>query len=278
MVQGLDDEVYHDAIDFVSHSMTKVFKRSRREFKSQFVSRDHPARRPTKAMELGTVVHSVCIEPHLLESVCIPIPPEVLSKSGSRAGAAWKEFKESNSDKILLTPKELETVRAMYESVYEHPIAGKIMRAEGAGEASIFWNDADSGFDLRCRVDKVVAASDGCPGYLIDVKTTNDLSDQWFAKYAAQFGYHSQAAFYQRGWQALTGEAEPLPFLFVAVQSSWPYTVRVLELDPEAMRLGAEQNGANLQAMRECVESRDWSDAFETEIAVLSLPAWAFNN
>lgn len=87
---------------------------------------------------------------------------------------------------------------------------------------SIFWQDADTGIDCRCRPDYIHSS-----GIIVDLKSTLDASPAAFAKSCANSRYHVQDAFYSEGFYQAAGEW-PRGFVFIAVEKPrpmpWPAT------------------------------------------------------
>jgi hypothetical protein len=260
-------EEYHDD-PAVSNSSLKVFAESRRRYYLQFVVKQLE-QESTPSMDLGTVAHAAVLEPHIISDVCREIPDAVLSASGARAGKKWEEFVAANEGKILLKRKDLATVRGMFEAVYKHSAARKLLLAAGSCEQVIKWNCALTSLPRRSRLDKII---DGW-GFL-DVKTTNSVKPHLFAKTCADYRYAQQIAFYMDAYRAVHGGEEPNAVL-VAVETKAPYPVRVYQLDQETIDRAAADNDKLLRHLAWCKEHDDWSDDGEDDIQILKLPNWA---
>ena len=267
--QEMPSEQYHSRTHHVSNSMLSVFLRSRREYEAYYVAKTHDPPGATKAMQLGTVAHAAILEPHILDDVCMEIPARVLTAQGHRRGKAWTEFRAEHADRILLNSNEMKAVRGMFAAVYANPIASRVLTSDGPTEASIFWTCAESGTDRRCRLDKLALP------FVCDVKTIAELSPQAFARSAARFGYHRQAAYYMDGVKAMHGQ-QPT-FLFAAVCTKPPYRCHVYQLDEAAIDLGRAAVRDGLTQLRACQEHDDWFDPEEGQITDVGLPAWAFS-
>ena len=78
-------------------------------------------------------------------------------------------------------------------------------------ELSIVWHDHSTGLRCKARIDAQH------PEKVIDLKTNEDarsgkLEDN-FTKSLWNYSYYTQAAFYQSGWEAVSGERLPFWFL-----------------------------------------------------------------
>lgn len=165
-----------------------------------------------------------------------------------------------------------EVVQAMATALRTHPIAAALL-APGTGKAeqSLFWRDV-SGIMRRARLDWL--PNPGTRRLIIsDYKTARDASNDAFARAAASYGYHAQAAWYLDGVRALCDEPNPA-FLHIAQEKEPPYLVNVVELDEQALDIGAAQNRRAIDRYQECVRTGTWP-GYSDGIEPISLPQWA---
>lgn len=176
--------------------------------------------------------------------------------------------------KVPLLRDEWATVRAMAQSLREHPWASKLL-TDGRPEQAAFWQDAASGgVWRRCMYDWL--RNPGKDRMLVtDYKTTAEggAHPTVFGQSAAKFGYHQQASYYLDGIEALS-LADDAVFLFVVQEKVPPYLVSVAELDTNALRIGRERNHRALEIYAECQSSGVWP-AYANDVALVSLPRWA---
>lgn len=264
--QKMASEEYH-AHPAIGSTMLKTFRQSPRRYEALYVLGTLEDSPPTKAMDRGTVGHAAILEPHIIDHLIVEIPDSALAANGHRRGKAWDTFKYDNADKILMKSEEIEAIRAMQRAAYAHPIAGKLLRMEGPTEESRVWTCGETGLERKIRTDKLVL-----PQYIVDVKTTEDVSPQWFAKTAANFDYEIQAAYYLDGIQQTTGN-EPT-FVWVAVSVSPPHPVRVYSLSPQGLLNGWNTMRRSLAALAASLDSGDFSEPGEHEVIEIDLPAW----
>lgn len=257
---------YHADTKSISHSALEVFRESPELYYGRYLDGRWPYPR-SAAMDLGTVVHTVLLEGKPLDDVASMIPCFALSKDGEKRGKCWTDFKAEHEGEILLKQDEWHAVNFMVQAVREHPRAKAILDMPGEREYSIVWEDKPTGLLLKCRVDIYTAAIIG------DLKTSRDVRPKNFASAVANMGYHRQVAMYQDGVEALTGDK--LPFVFITVRNSPPYTCEVFDLDESAVELGRQQNRKLLEGLAECRDSGDWHSDTWGDITTLSLPGWA---
>lgn len=260
------NEQYHADHSHVSHSMLSVFRQSRRVYRDRFVSRTQPPPEQTAAMRLGTLVHLAILEPDVFATQCRVAPiVDRRTKAGKEIAA---QFEAENSGKIIITNEENEITARIVEAVESSTKAKQLLVMDGDVETSIRWRDRESGIKCKCRPDKFSSS-----GLIIDLKTTRDASPRGFARSCAALGYHRQAAWY------LDGAREVLDanhnFAFIAVETAYPWTVAVYELDRDAIELGRNENRTAIMQVRDCMRSGDWREPHEKRVNLLSLPKWS---
>lgn len=220
---------------------------------------------PTPAMLMGSAVHTAVLEPDLFEKKYVPSPDiNRRTKAGKEEFAA---FQEANQGKEILKPEDYELIINMRDSIFAHTLASKLL-TDGKAELSYFWEDDQTGALLKCRPDYL--RSDGV---VIDLKTTLDASPESFAKSAANFHYHLQAAHYLEGVSALGDHATH--FVFVCVEKKPPYAVACYTLDSEAVGFGQLLAREAISRYTKCREADQWP-GYSPKIESLSLPPWAF--
>ncbi len=173
---------------------------------------------------------------------------------------------------VPLLRADHDRVTAMASAVRAHPLASALLNpACGRPEQSLFWQDPEFGVWLRARLDWLPDAPGGRM-IVSDYKTSRSAEPRSFAKSAADFGYHCQAAFYIDGIRELLGT--DAAFVFIVQSKTPPYLVTVVELDPLALRTGRELNRRAIEIFRDCQESGLWP-AYSDDIEQVSLPPWA---
>lgn len=268
-VREMEADDYH-ATDDVSCSAAKTFRRSRREFAAVHVLKTQERRAPTRRMDFGTVSHAAILEPHIIDDLIVEISPDVLTSNGQRRGKAWDEFTANLNGKIPFSSGEVRAVRAMQQAAWSHPIAGRLLRAKGPIEQSLFWKCPRSGLSRKARIDKQADQ------FIVDLKTTDDVSPAAFARVAANLDYDFQAAYYSDAVEQVFGERRH--FVFIAQGVNQPYPTRVYKLNADAELAAFQDMERTLMQIAECFDSGDWSEPGENEIVELGMPRWKFSN
>ncbi len=243
-----------DAVDALSKSMMSKILKSPAHYKAALDEHQEP----TKAMQMGTAIHTAVLEPHLYSQVVAVIPPDIDGRT--KEGKAWKEMHKS---RIHLTHAEDIDVQGVANSVRKHPF-WDITHLNNKIEASVFAEDEQTGLPIKARPDMWVEDHT-----LIDVKTTDDASPEAFIRTIGTFAYHLQAAHYL----AMTGAES---FVFVAVERKAPYAIGIYKLDAEWLQAGENLRRKAISTLHECRALDSWP-AYPTTTITLSCPKWVLN-
>ena len=182
-----------------------------------------------------------------------------------------------NEGYTVIQEGEYDRLLAMAEAVRAHPYASWLFDRDmpALHEASIFWTDAETGEQCRCRPDRWRA-----DGIFVDLKTTEDASPEAFGKSVQKWRYHVQAPWYLDGGKIAhdaghfpDGFAEPRAFIFVVVEKEFPHAVACYMLDSDSNELGRSEYRADLNKLAECNRSGKWP-SFGDHLQPVSLPAW----
>lgn len=214
----------------------------------------------TAAMDLGSAVHCVVLEPDTLEARFARGPAD-------RRGNKWKEAQEAAGDATLLTEGDYDTALYMRDAVQGQ--VGHLLPKDMAREVSAFWQHEPTGLQCRARADGWADSGE----LLIDLKTTTDAAPDGFAASVAKYGYHLQAAMYCAGFEAASGGLWRPEMLFIVVEKSAPYLTAVYELDAAAFQEGGRIFEAAMHQWATCLEADEWP-GYPAGPQPLSLPRW----
>lgn len=201
----------------------------------------------TKPMELGTVFHSLLLEPYTIDEM-------VVVNDENRNSNSFKAFKELHSDKIILKTPEYDTLQSMAASLLSTEWGNMLFSGEASRENSIFCKDPETGLYLRCRIDLIKRRK---KAVLLDLKTTCDASEEGFWKSIRNYDYHVQAAFYWDCYVALTGE-EPQSFIFALTEKTPPYVTAYYIVPPAIIQAGRAIYQKRLGMVKQRHESGIW--------------------
>lgn len=259
--EATNDE-YH-ASPGVSNSMFKDFlpPNAPALYAGRHVFKTIP-KKTSSAMEIGSQFHEYMLEAGRV----IEIPEDVLAIDGKKAGKPWHAFRSENAGKTLLKASELVDFKGMRESLLAEPKARAILEG-GETETNIRWTDDETGLLLRARLDKMHDI------VIADLKTTTSVHSEKFAVDTLRFGYHRQTVWYAEAVEELTGEL--LPFVFVAVEKSPPYSVQVIELGDTFTEIAKEQITKYRPLLAKCLETGVWELPTHGIIITVEPPRWA---
>lgn len=224
--------------------------------------KEHPTEQTT-ALLTGSAVHKMVLE-HDTFSDEFVIEPKLDRRT--RAGKeAYTAFLESVAGKTIISMELYELATNIAEAVSHHPVARALLSG-GNAETSHFWTDTHTAMECKCRPDYLRN------GFCVDLKTTQNASQEAFEKSAYQYRYYVQAYWYLHGLQACHVPAED--FVFVAVEKEPPYAVAVYYADELMLKLGEQEAIADLELLAKCKQSGMYH-GYQQEAQPLSLPKWA---
>lgn len=229
----------------------------------------HPEQ--SAAMVLGNATHVAILEPDKFARTYVVAPK--LDRRTTAGKAAWQQFLDENKDRIPLSAEEHEVCCAMQKAVAEFPLAHQLVSSPGKTEATVVWEDAATGLRCKARLDRFMTLN----GYstIVDLKTARDASERGFARDAANFAYHLQAAWYLRGCDALS----PVPrrFVFIVVEKEPPHCVALYELDEQFLAAGRALCDRTLALYARSMETGHWP-GYRAGIGTLYAPSWITTN
>lgn len=271
-VRNLTNDEYHADRSAIGKSGIWTFRNRRRLFEAEYVLGTAPARDPSKVMDIGTLADAGLLEPHRLHELYVVYPESVLSKSGTTNTNAARDFEDENPGKICIRQKHFETVSAMVESVKAK--FGDWLKLPSERQQSIFWTEPESGIRCKCRPDwRILRSSDGIVR-VFDLKTTGDASPRAFARRCEEMGYAIQDAHYSEGVFALT--ERDVEFYFAVVETDFPFACNIQQVKPDDRERARSLRRQLLRELRDCRESGDYSESWESEIISINLRPFCF--
>jgi hypothetical protein len=255
--KDLSNREYHSRPEISSTAVKTVAKQS----VAHWVGAE---RKETPAMQMGSAVHGLCLEPHLNEVVRGP---------ETRRGNAWKDAVAkatlANQDAIVLTEADYDKADAIATSARNHPVMEEYLNdAHTQIETSVILDDPDVGVPIRVRPDIYNSRT----GILIDLKTTLDASPRGFQRQAYKLGYHIQAFMYMRALE-LEG-LSPQAFAFLAVENAAPYATCIHWVSDDLLKLGALDYERAMEQIKIYQDTGIASTGWPDEVT-MHAPAWA---
>lgn len=208
--------------------------------------------------KLGRACHISTYEPELFKSRC------VVWEGKARRGGDWEDFVDRHPDDEILTVHQYETSLAVGRAVRACAMAKPYIEG-GKGEVTLLWKSGD--VDCKSRLDWVAEI-----GAIADLKTMNRLggaSPVAFGRTAKNMKYGTQAAFYRRAYESVTGKL--LPYFLIAAETMAPYAVQVYQLTDEQLLQGEHHYEQLLTLYRGCRDRNVWQQ-YSNEVMPLEMP------
>lgn len=242
---------------------------------------------PSFALQWGTLVHSLVLEPDAtLPSVAVipetyvipddakpkkgdPQPGETVPWNGrARYCRDWLALQQA-AGRIVLTKDQLIELGKVAGAVARHPEAGAMLREARFREATIVWEDARQ-VPCKARLDAIGSDAEW-KRFIVDLKTTVDASPAGFARKAWELGYHLQAAWYVDALAESRGCGTPA-FYFVAVEKD-SGLVSVHQATDAFLEAGREAYRKAMDQFAEAWHTGIWP-GYDENIHALDVPAW----
>lgn len=258
-VIGMPATQYH-AIEALSASGAKLLLRS----PAHYLAARATPREPSAAMRLGTLVHSLVLEPETVKDTFAVMPR--FDRRTTIGKKAAEEFEQDNAGKVVLDEVTFARANNVAASVLRHPVVAENLR-DGNAEVSLLWDQY--GVPCKSRIDYMTGSA------IFDVKTCSDASPEGFARQIASFQYHVQAAHYAAGFREVVGW-DLDRFVFIAVETEAPYAVGVYTLDARSLQSGRLLMERAAESYKVALEhATDVPASYGDAVVELSLPSWA---
>jgi len=239
-----------------------------------------------KHYKIGTALHCAILEPdefherYVLLPTDAPKRPSVTQINAKKpsddtvyAIAWWSDFDAmlEATGKTVLTHAEMEVCSLVSGSAAGTRIGKRVFSEPGVAEASVFWNDPDTGVLCKCRPDWLLTPDD-TPA-ILDLKSTKSAHPDEFARSAFNYNYHVAAAWYLDGYEIATG-TRPDSFMFLAVEKAAPWACAWYFADEGMIEAGRRQYRKALNTYARCLERGEWP-GYSDKLQPLALPKWA---
>ena len=262
---------YHADLSHIGNSMKEVYRKSKRRYKGRFITQTIPAPESTLPQLLGSLTHSLYLEPQLFDE------QYVVADCKTRSGGKWKkaedEAKETGKEAAPLPL--VEKAKAMAEELCEDEEVNDYRIFRSRIEHSIRWED-ESGLKLKCRPDLLIEDDRLDSALCVEVKTSETFDKASFRLQIFNLGYHRQAALELAGCGRIV--KKPLQFIFFVVGSTIPHDVFVYRLSPEFIRLGEIDNIVTLSGLAHSMERNEWVRSRQQTIETIEPLPWMMRN
>lgn len=240
----------------VSKSMLWAFNQS--PFKWKY----GPTFKPTKAMEWGTLVHSMLLTEDETDKLFAVSPYDDFRKTEARE---WKEQQIADG-KSVITQKDIDRAANCVSVIEEDQTFFSLGKKDY--EVAVYNQIGDT--KVRGMIDIVPESGP----QLVDLKTTSSIeSVSQLQGNIIRRGYHWQAALYLDLWNAASGENRD-QFWFLFVEDTEPFETAWISLSDSLIEAGRVGYMNAILRWQKCVATKNWPKAIDGVIEV-DLPAWA---
>ena len=257
IIASMPNEAYH-ATHHLSKSRLDLFNRSPAHL--------HCAapRNPTRAMEIGTAIHTAILEPERFKSEY-----QLLTDTPDRRQAAYKAAVAVHGTERVLVATEAAKVAGMQETALAHqPYLEQYQNQPHHVELSFFGICTETGLPIKCRFDLLTEA-----GHALDLKKTQDIRPDPISRTLLAYRYHVQHAFYSHVYQCVTGQ--PLQsFRFFFIEEEAPHACQIANLCEETKAIGQQDMLADLVAY--AADPEPTAGIWNPD-TIASLPVWYLN-
>jgi hypothetical protein len=220
-------------------------------------------RKPTKSMNLGKAAHRQALG---AGPTLIVWQYDGRTKDGKAERLEYAPYIEAE-EVVAVTEAERDQITGMADALRADPVVRKMLDVSQA-EVSAFWQEGSVW--CRARYD-LLSDHEG-----LDYKTTQDVTVRGFSKAMANYGYHQQADFYQRGLRALDHPAAERPLRFICQETEAPYLIQIHTPDEMAMEIARVLNDRAIGIYAACMEMGDWPGYADIEAEPASLPSYYY--
>lgn len=211
----------------------------------------------TPAMEFGTLVHTLILEPESF------VDRYVIAPSGDKrkkdVKEAWKALEENKGDRAIVSQDDYECASELAESVFDHPFWQKVKHCDR--EVVSLWDRCK--VNCKCRYDML------CDEFAVDIKTVSDASPNAFSRQCYSLGYHIQAAHYLNGHQN-----KDALFYFLCIEKVTGF-VAVYQLSEMAIALGSRKIDEALEKIGQ-IDVLGVEPPYSTDPVLLDIPTYAY--
>jgi hypothetical protein len=275
-------------LPYMSASRLHVFAKSPAHYRAALVEQ----RKESDALDRGTALHLAILEPALFETRYVVAEPcEQMLKTGKRAGqpcgspglfrlrnglgwACGVHVKGSGSEietgggVEVISVGNRTAVLGMADAIAAHPRARSLFEGAGEFEATVIFEDPETGVMIRTRPDRLVRRA----GLNAELKSTRNAARWAFERDAESRGYWLKLALYRRGLRA-NGWPYQLTAL-LAVESELPYDPVPYLIDESDLDKADQEITRLLYRFKECERDNNWPGQ-ASEFLTLRRPAYA---
>lgn len=270
IVPGISRADY-DAVFALNQSSIKII--DERHVKAAWRRLRHPDP-PSRAMIVGTAFHLMLLEPEKFNEQFVVIPKwDMRTKVGKESRAAWEADNPGWESRYELTVDEMLNLQGLVRQFLEHPVASVMIDNAIHYELGVFWNHPEYGFPCKALVD-VVTRYEGRT-WVLDLKSTRDVSPQFWSREIANRGYMIQAEWIIQGLNELSPAERD--FGFLVGETGGERDVMIYEAGPTTRWEASHRIARACLQWDQAIRSDTFPGA-EPRIQMIEAPRWAMTH
>lgn len=224
-------------------------------------------------MQLGSLVHTLILEPQEASKYIVSPKFDLRKKADKEAK---EEFELANQGREVIDPDVWQQAKDMQESVYSYKKAESVLNKMYITEEEFRINVL--GLPMRGFIDGIGKIEDS--PYIVELKTSKTADPNEVPKDFFNKKYYIQAAVYTLALRELgmLKADEYAPFMYIVVESSYPYITTVFQADQAYIDYGINELHRLLNDFRSWMDAgfpvSGYSKTGLEEIYPLGLPMW----
>ena len=231
------NEQYHSNDAISSSGLKSIWKNS-------FSVKDYLNEKytPSKAFEIGTAIHTLCLEGRKAYDEQNYIIKEKIDRRTKVGKTAMEDHVAKSKGRTIIEFNDHYMIEELFKNFNRNKKA--VEYCQGSIELS-HYTDCE-GILVKVRPDCINEEKN----FISDIKTTQSANPKDFKREIYKYGYHLQAAFYS---DMLNIPAEN--FRFIAMQKTFPFTVEVYALSDDTIQRGRDAYQKALKHWREYLQT-----------------------
>lgn len=227
---------------------------------------------PTDAFNMGKAAHCLLLGGEDWSSNYIVRPLEIDGKPWNGNRNICKDWLFEHDHLTIIKPDELIHIEHMAKVLEKHPLAELL--TTGDVEKSLIWQDEETGVWLKARPD-IIPTYDST---VVDYKTTvARVQPYQLSADVVKWGYQMQLSLIEDGL-AILADKRDLNMVLLFQQKKPPYHLAPVEISPELLEIGREQNRRAIRKFAHGIETGEWPGYIpDGGIPVIHPPEWLVN-
>ena len=234
----------------------------------------------TPDMSWGSLVDMLWLTPNLFDNYYVVLPENAPQKPTAAMLSAkkpspesvarqkwWADFESTQRGREAVPEPLYREAQRAISMLNQHPVA-RDLRQRSEPQVAMVGKSVhkDVTFQVKALMDMV------CADAILDLKTTNDLSESGTDKAMVSYEYALKMTWYRRIMRE-AGQPKESTYL-IWQRSSFPYDVKVRRFHPDDLDMMEEVIERRLDTLIS-IDPKNLSSLYDTEIRITPLPIWA---